>query len=63
MRIGQKIRQFRRDRGWSQQDLADTADTHQHTVCTWEQGKVKSRRKSIEKICEAMHVSIDDFMN
>ena len=62
MRIGQRIRQLRRERGLSQQKLANEIDAWQNNVHLWETGKAKPRKRSIEKICAALDIALDEFM-
>lgn len=62
MKIGQRIRQLRHERGLSQQEVADELNSYQHIICRWERGKVKPQKKSIERICAALGVSLSEFV-
>ena len=61
MRIGEKIRKLRKERGLSQQKLADEIDAYQSNVYLWEKGKAKPRKRSIEKICSALKITLTEF--
>lgn len=57
MKIGQKIKQIRLERGWSQEQLAEGLFTAQTTVSSWEQGVNEPNLETIQRIANCLHVS------
>ena len=62
MTIGARIRQLRHERGWSQMALAVSMGSFQHNVWSWESEKVKPRKASVQKICKAFGLTLEEFM-
>lgn len=58
---GQKVQRMRRDRGWSQVDLADRARLTQKTVSVIETTN-RAEPSSIENIAEALRCSVYEFL-
>lgn len=54
--IGARIRQYRKDRGLSQMDLARRLDTRQAEVSSWENGHRKPNGKHLERIAAELNI-------
>ena len=59
--IGQKIRNFREQRGLSVEQLADKLDTTRATVTRYELGSRKANQDVLFKLAEIFNVNVDDF--
>ena len=57
--FGEKLRQLRKEAGFSQQKLADALGLGQSTIAMWEKGKNTPEYSSLVKISELFSVSID----
>lgn len=57
MKIGQKIKQIRLERGWTQEQLAEGLFTAQTTVSSWEQGVNEPNLETIQRIANCLRVS------
>ena len=53
---GEKIRHFRKERGYSQYRLAQKIDYTRSTLSGWERGRNKPPRHAIEQISEVLDV-------
>ena len=54
--IGQRIREARTRRSWSQAQLAKAASVSQPTVANWESGSHSPRDAALERLSSALHV-------
>lgn len=63
MNIGEKIRQLRESRGLSNRQLAKKAGLSQPVMNRIENGNRKADIESIEKICDALEITLIDFFN
>lgn len=61
LRIGRRIRELRKERGWTQQELAERIGLKQKDVCTWENGVRIPTIPSLSKIAKAFGISIFEF--
>ncbi|MDQ0162718.1 helix-turn-helix domain-containing protein [Aeribacillus alveayuensis] len=59
--IGERIRNFRKQKGWSQEELADKASLHSTYIGQIERGEKNATIESIEKIANALEVSLEDL--
>jgi transcriptional regulator with XRE-family HTH domain len=55
------LREFRRQRGWSQKDLADASGVGQDTISGIERGQHEPRPSTLRKLAEALDVEVADF--
>jgi transcriptional regulator with XRE-family HTH domain len=62
IRLGKKIRDLRRQRGWRQIDLAAHAELSKTHVNELERGKREVRLHTLERLAEALEVKISDLM-
>lgn len=54
-KIGREIKMQREARGWSQNRLADRAQTGQATIALIEKGRANPSLELLERIAKAMH--------
>ncbi|QAY66362.1 helix-turn-helix domain-containing protein [Paenibacillus protaetiae] len=60
-RLGERIRAIRKDKGYSQEQLAEKANTHVNYVSAVERGEKNVTFESIEKIAEALNISFAEL--
>lgn len=61
--IGERIKQLRRLRGWSQEELASRAVVHRQTVHRYEQGtRRRQELPTLEKIADAFGMEVSEIM-
>lgn len=61
MNIGEKIKQIRKDKNLSQQDVADKISMHRVQYTRLETGKSEPTVSTLEKVAQALEVDITDF--
>jgi len=59
---GVKLRQLRRERALSQQELAERAGTTQETISRLERGHTAARGRTLRKLAEALGVEPRELM-
>ncbi|MGT2801011.1 repressor [Streptococcus satellite phage Javan292] len=59
--IGSKIRQYRKQSGMTQTDLADKLHTSKQTISKYEKGIIKANQDVLFKLVTIFNVSVDDF--
>jgi transcriptional regulator with XRE-family HTH domain len=62
IRLGQKIRELRRRRGWRQIDLAAHAELSKTHISELEAGKREVGIKTLERLAEALETKISELM-
>ena len=62
LRLGKKIRDLRRKRGWRQIDLAAHAELSKTHVCEVEVGKRELGLLALERIAEALGMKASDIL-
>lgn len=60
--IGKRIAELRRERGLSQEELAELAMLHRVTVAKYETGQVEPGALAIGRIADALGVSTDEIL-
>jgi transcriptional regulator with XRE-family HTH domain len=55
--IGSRIRDVRREHGWTQQDLAESVGVSRSAVAQWETDRAGQVRDNLSRIAEALGVS------
>jgi transcriptional regulator with XRE-family HTH domain len=55
--IGARIRDVRREHGWTQQDLAESVGVSRSAVAQWETDRAGQVRDNLSRIAEALGVS------
>ena len=61
--IGQKIRQIRIERGYSQEKLSEKIDISPRHMCTIENGNSLPSLETFVKISQILDIDINDFFN
>jgi transcriptional regulator with XRE-family HTH domain len=61
MTTGQKIRKYRRDRDWTQAQLAEKMGLNMYNINRYENDRVRPRPKLIERFAEALQVTTQDL--
>ena len=56
MRIGVRIREARKSRGFTQKELAEQIGVHQTTVGEWERGEKRIPEERIDQIAQVLYV-------
>lgn len=59
--IGERIRNFRKEKGLSQEELADIANLHATYIGQLERGEKNATLESIEKVANALEISLEDL--
>jgi transcriptional regulator with XRE-family HTH domain len=62
MALGDRIRQLRKEAGWSQAELGDKTGTDSQRVSRYETGKITPSLDAIVRIAEALNISIDHLL-
>jgi transcriptional regulator with XRE-family HTH domain len=62
IRLGRKIRELRRKRGWRQIDLAAHAELSKTHVCELETGKREVGLKTLERLAEALELPASELL-
>ena len=62
VRVGNRIRELRQAKGWSQQMLADHAQIERSHLTRLEEGKKEACLKVLERIADALEVGIEDLV-
>ncbi len=57
-----KIKKYRKERGLTQQNLADLLSVRQNTVCLWEQGKRNPSISVCKKLADVFGVTVDEII-
>jgi transcriptional regulator with XRE-family HTH domain len=55
--VGSRIRDVRSERGWTQQDLADSVGVSRSAVAQWETDRAGQVRDNLSRIAETLGVS------
>ena len=61
--IGDKIRQFRKSKGWKQEDLAERCGYSRSSIINWETGKRAPRADDIERLALILGVSTFELIS
>lgn len=61
MELGKTIARFRKLRGLTQTELAESLDVHQTQIARWETGRSHPRREYFVKLCGALEISEDQL--
>jgi transcriptional regulator with XRE-family HTH domain len=62
MALGERLRQLRKEAGWSQAELGDKIGTDSQRVSRYETGKITPSLDAIVRIAEALNISIDHLL-
>lgn len=62
-RVGLLIRAQRRERGWSQEELADRADLHRTFVSSIERGTKNATLNSVHTLAKALDMTVSELLD
>lgn len=62
MSLGKAISEFRKRKQYRQSDLAEKLGIHQTLVARWENNKTRPRRKTLERLAEALDVPVQSLL-
>lgn len=62
MTIGERIRKYRKEKGWTQSQLAEEADLCTVYISSYETGRWLPSLLNIIAIADALNVSLDDIV-
>ncbi len=57
--FGEKIKELRTEKRWTQKKLAEIIGQAQSTIFYWEQNQQEPNISSLKKLCEVFNVSAD----
>lgn len=63
MTVGENIRKYRRQNGWSVPMLSNATGINTSIIYRYEQGKVLPKRKNLNKIAKALNISAAQLDN
>lgn len=63
IKFGERVREIRKERGFSQEELAFKADLHRTYIGMIERAEKNITLMNIEKIANALEISIKDLFN
>lgn len=59
--IGERLRSYRRQKGWSQELLAEHADLHATYIGQLERGEKNATLETISKVAQALDISLSQL--
>ena len=59
--LGERLRAYRTQRGWSQEELAERADLHTTYIGQLERGEKNATIESISKVAAALNISLSQL--
>lgn len=62
MSFADRLKEYRRDRGFSQEDLAERLGVSRQAIGKWEQGQAYPEMEKMLALCAALNVSLDELM-
>lgn len=62
MSFGKTLARLRKEKGWTQPQLADMLEMNANHVSRWETDRIMPRKRALEKISEVFDVPIHDLM-
>jgi transcriptional regulator with XRE-family HTH domain len=63
MKIHEKIKMLRQQKGWSQTQLANKLDVHSQHISRYERGNSNPSAETLTKFAEVFGVSVDYLLN
>lgn len=61
--IGNRIRKYRKERNWTQEQLAEKINVSKGRISNWEQGINRPDADILADICRALNVSPSELLN
>lgn len=62
MEFGEKLAKVRKEKGFTQKQLAEEMGVYQKDISRWEQGKIEPGVFTLKKICEILGASADELL-
>jgi len=62
MLLGERIKQLRKEAGWSQGELAEKVATDARQISRYENGRITPSLDAIARIAEVLNVSVDHLV-
>jgi transcriptional regulator with XRE-family HTH domain len=62
-RLAQRVKHFRAERGWSQEELADRAGLHRTFISQIERATKKTTIRSTEQVAKALSVTMGQLLD
>ena len=63
MKFCEKLQKFRKEKGYSQEQLADLLDVSRQSVSKWESGTTYPEMDKLLSLCKIFNVSLDELTN
>jgi len=63
MNIGDRIRQLRKERDWTQDELAQRVGIMSQNVARYENGRTTPRKRMLEQFAEAFEITTDQLLS
>src|SRR5690554_654550 len=63
MKISEKIKRLRKERGWSQTQLSNKLNLHSQQISRYERGLFVPSSETLAKLAEVFGVSVDYLLN
>ena len=63
MDLGNKILKLRKEKGYSQEDLAEKLDVTRQTISNWELGSTQPNPEQLKGLSKILNVSIDEMLD
>lgn len=62
-RLAERVKRYRKERGWSQEELADRAGLHRTFISQIERATKNTTIRSTEQVASALGVSFADLLD
>lgn len=62
-RLAERVKRYRKERGWSQEELADRAGLHRTFISQIERATKNTTIRSTEQVAKALGVSFADLLD
>lgn len=63
MEVGKRIKELRKQKKWSQEELAERAGISQSALSAIERGAKQPTVETLNSICNALNISLADFFS
>ncbi len=60
--LGSRVRQLRKERGWTQAQLAERIDKTTEMICHLENGSASTKLKTLDKLANVFDVKVPDLL-
>lgn len=59
--LGASIAHYRKEKGYTQQQLADRMHVSRGTIANWETARIEMKIKEVFKVCEVLGITSEDL--